>query len=80
MKDGEKVESKTIIERDNTKKPKEGAPVQCKDFEDFEAGNGVKDASIGQSLFWCEKGRVYKCNEKETQVDSKTLKDKNGAP
>jgi len=39
MKDGEKVKAETIIERDNTKKPKEGPAVQCKDFEDFEKGN-----------------------------------------
>ena len=80
MKDGEKKVSNTIIKRDTTKKPKEGAPVQCKDFEDFESGNDSKDGTIGDQLYWCEKGRVYKCNEKEKEVDSKTEKDAQGAP
>jgi len=50
--------------------PVEGAPVTCKDYEDFDAA--ATTASIGDDLLWCENGRVYECTENPSSTGVRT--------
>jgi hypothetical protein len=50
--------------------PVEGAPVTCKDYEDFDAA--ATSASIGDNLLWCENGRVYECTENPSSTGIRT--------